>query len=63
MRKAGWFISAIIAIMATACSENQFSELDRLLEQKEEIEAAVKRKTASLRLSFEATPSQNISAK
>ncbi len=63
MRKAGWFISAIIAIMATACSENQFSELDRLLEQKEEIEAAVKRKTDSLRLSFEATPSQNISAK
>lgn len=56
MRKSTHILLACLVLLAVSCSQNKFEELDRLLEQKDEIASAVKRKTDALRLSYISTP-------
>lgn len=49
-----------LALLAIACTQNNYAELDRILDRHEEIEAAVERKTDSLRRRFEMAPTAEL---
>lgn len=55
MSKIRHIFYVILLMTAAACSNNQYEELDRLLDEKDNIDAAVRHKTDSLRQLFDST--------
>ena len=59
MKKTAILLAAVLGI-AASCSQNQFAELDSILERKEEIGAAIKHRTDSLRALYSAAGDNDV---